>query len=491
MSFEAASSASPVQPLPRDSVAVKVDGLGKCYQIYDRPGDRLKQFLAPRLQRVIGRQPKPYFTEFWALRGVDFTISRGETVGIIGRNGSGKSTLLQMICGTLTPTEGSVETFGRVAALLELGSGFNPEFTGRENVFLNASVLGQDHGQTEQCFARIAEFADIGDFLEQPVKTYSSGMLMRLAFAVIAHVDADLLVVDEALSVGDAYFTQKCMRFLREFMKTGTVVFVSHDAGAVQSLCDRAIWLNQGKMVAQGAAKGVCEQYLQDLFNTKGGGARSIAPGLRQVAQVATTEVAKVVGNTPALTIDFAASPASKVESSPSCDSNHQSGNRMRPMAFDFAAESSGAGGARIVDVRLFDAIGQALAFFHGGEIISLQIRAITEQEIFSPIVGFYFKDRLGQYLFGANTHPKYQASPIQAIVGQQLTASFTFQVPHLPRGQYSISAAIASGGQDNHIMHQWMHDALVVESLSSHLTMGLVGIPMKEVLLRSSNPEQ
>ena len=488
MSSEVAGLSSVGTNATANELAVRVQGLGKCYQIYDRPGDRLKQFLAPRLQRALGRAPKAYFTEFWALRGTNITIQRGETVGIIGRNGSGKSTLLQMICGTLTPTEGTVETFGRVAALLELGSGFNPEFTGRENVFLNASVLGQSRSDTDRRFAQIAEFADIGDFLEQPVKTYSSGMLMRLAFAVIAHVDADLLVIDEALSVGDAYFTQKCMRFLRQFMKHGTVVFVSHDAGAVQSLCDRAIWLSQGQMVAQGAAKDVCEMYLQDMFNTRGGGARSIV-----AANQTTAPHRPIAADKKTTQADSGLSMASEtydlVDDPVELESNAADGpviNRLRQLDFDPTANSAGSGGATITDVRLIDSNGEPLAHFYGGEMIGLQICATTEDDLIAPILGFYFKDRLGQYLFGANTFQKYASSPVLAEPGRQLIATFKFQIPNLPRGQYSICAAIASGSQDNHVMHQWIHDALIVESLCSDVITGLVGIPMNQVELHS-----
>ncbi|EGY29741.1 ABC-type polysaccharide/polyol phosphate transport system, ATPase component [Candidatus Regiella insecticola 5.15] len=240
-------------------IAIKVENLSKCYQIYDKPRDRLLQMLA--------RGRKQYFREFWALREVSFEIKKGETVGIIGRNGSGKSTLLQMICGTLNPTSGSIQTQGRIAALLELGSGFNPEFTGRENIYMNAAVLGLSKEETDTRFDDIVSFADIGDFIEQPIKTYSSGMVMRLAFAIIAHVDADLLVIDEALAVGDAFFVQKCMRFLRQFMEKGTVLFVSHDTASVINLCDYAIWIDAGTKKMEGTTKKVSEAYLAALHN--------------------------------------------------------------------------------------------------------------------------------------------------------------------------------------------------------------------------------
>ncbi|MDZ4098100.1 MAG: ABC transporter ATP-binding protein, partial [Methylophilaceae bacterium] len=192
------------------NIAIKVENLSKCYQIYDNPRDRLKQFVAPRLQRLTWQTPKQYFREFWALKDVSFEVKKGETVGIIGRNGSGKSTLLQMICGTLNPTSGSIQTSGRSAALLELGSGFNPEFTGRENVYMNAAVLGLTQDEIDKRYDDIVAFADIGEFINQPVKTYSSGMVVRLAFAVQSQIDPDILIVDEALSVGDAKFQAKC-----------------------------------------------------------------------------------------------------------------------------------------------------------------------------------------------------------------------------------------------------------------------------------------
>ena len=186
-----------------NDISIRVQNISKCFQIYDTPRDRLKQFVAPRLQSLMGQVPKQYFREFWALKDVSFEIKRGETIGIVGHNGSGKSTLLQIICGTLSPTGGAIEANGRIAALLELGSGFNPEFTGRENVYLNAALLGLTNEEVDERFDAIAAFADIGDFIERPVKTYSSGMFVRLAFAVQAQVDPDIFIVDEALVVGD------------------------------------------------------------------------------------------------------------------------------------------------------------------------------------------------------------------------------------------------------------------------------------------------
>lgn len=239
--------------------AITVRQLGKCYRIYDRPQDRLKQAL-----RLGGRQ---YFREFWALRGVDLDIRRGETVGIVGRNGSGKSTLLQMICGILAPTTGTVDIRGRVAALLELGAGFNPEFTGRENVFMNGAILGLSQAEVARRYDEIVAFSELAEFIDRPVKTYSSGMFVRLAFAVATSCDPDILVVDEALAVGDEAFQRKCYARLERMREQGaTILFVSHSAGTVLQLCESACLLDQGELLLSGSPRSVITAY-QRLIN--------------------------------------------------------------------------------------------------------------------------------------------------------------------------------------------------------------------------------
>lgn len=251
-----------------DNIAIRVDGLSKCYHVYEHPKDRLKQSL------WCGK--KRFYREFWALRDVSFEVRKGETVGIIGRNGSGKSTLLQLIAGTLTPTSGTIHINGRIAALLELGSGFNPDFTGRENVYMNGAILGLDEQEIAARFDDIASFADIGDFINQPVKTYSSGMMLRLAFAVSVCVDPDIIIIDEALAVGDMAFQFKCMKRLEQLTQSGvTLFFVSHDITTVKTFCQRAIYLVSGKQRACGNASDMIEMYLldmrkdqQDIFQT-------------------------------------------------------------------------------------------------------------------------------------------------------------------------------------------------------------------------------
>jgi lipopolysaccharide transport system ATP-binding protein len=246
-------------------IAIRVQNLSKCHHIYDAPRDRLKQFVVPSLQRLVRLAPRQYFHEFWALKDVSFEIKKGDSFGIIGRNGSGKSTLLQMICGTLNPTGGSIQTNGRIAALLELGSGFNPDFTGRENVYLNGSILGLTGKEIDARLDDILGFADIGDFIDQPVKTYSSGMFVRLAFAIQVNVDPEILIVDEALSVGDFFFQQKCFARLRKMREDGlTLLFVSHDMGTVRDLCPNSIYLIKGKAAFIGDSQEAIRTYLSE-----------------------------------------------------------------------------------------------------------------------------------------------------------------------------------------------------------------------------------
>lgn len=448
-------------------VAIKVEGLSKRFEIFSQPKDRLKQMIMPRLQRALSIPPKQYFQEFWAVRDVSFSVRKGQTIGIIGRNGSGKSTLLQIICGTLTPTTGEIQTNGKVAALLELGSGFNPEFTGRENVFLNAALYGLSREQTTQRFDDIAKFADIGDFIEQPVKTYSSGMMVRLAFAVIAHVDADILVIDEALAVGDAFFTQKCMRFLRNFMKVGTVLFVSHDTSSVRNLCTQAIWLDQGKVIQQGIPKEICDDYLEAFFEAQQG--KSTSKTLKKEKVSPTT--------------------AESIRDQRDQFINHSNlRNDIQLFDFDPDKASFGKGGARIIDVQLMDEDKLPLSWIVGGEDVILSIVVEAESSLYSPIVGFFIKDKLGQALFGDNTYLSHLDNPIIRNPGQRFEAEFQFQIPRLANGDYSITVAIADGSQQEHIQHHWIHDAITFRAESTSVVGGLVGIPMKSIKMRKLN---
>lgn len=441
--------------------AIEVSGLDKFYQIYEKPSDRLKQMLFQ------GR--RKYYREFRALENVSFKIKKGQTAGIIGRNGSGKSTLLQIICGTLSPTSGSVVVKGRVAALLELGAGFNPEFTGIENVYMAAALYGLSRFETSQRLEAIIAFAEIGEHIHQPVKTYSSGMYVRLAFAVIAHVDADILVIDEALAVGDAFFTQKCMRFLRAFMEEGTVLFVSHDTAAVVNLCTHALWLEHGVLRSSGNPKLIAENYLATIYHSE--------------PTTVETESKKDVSASESWVL-----AETDIQSDPRWDLINESSLRNSIEVFRFSnsdrLRSFGSGSARIIDVSLRTKDGQLINHCIGGEQVELSILIDVLAPISCPIVGFSFKDRLGQVLFGDNSYITYKQNPTAFPDGSKIKASFRFQLPILPQGDYSIAAAIATGTQEDHQQEHWIHDALILKSLSSSVSTGLVGIPMHEIAI-------
>ncbi len=427
---------------------ISARGLGKAYRIYRHPEDRLKELVLRRR----------YHEDFWAVREVDLSVRAGETVGLIGRNGSGKSTLLQLICGTVRPTRGALEVKGRIGALLELGAGFNPEFTGRENVWVNAAVLGLSDQAIAARFEAIAAFAGIGEYMDQPVKHYSSGMHARLAFAVCAHVDADILVVDEALSVGDGAFQQKCMRFLADFRRKGTVLFVSHDSGAVMSLCDRVLWLDKGAVRAAGSAREVCRRYQM-----------AIAEDLLQPSEDAD-----------------GSAPDEPAQSEPELmrDPRWIGVSVIELGDFDREAPWYGHGGALIEDAGLYEPGGGRLQATSGGSAVELRIRCRAERLLTRPIVGFILRDRLGQNLLGDNTHLSYWSNPPRVAAGQVFTASFRFQMPYLAIGDYSLAPSIIEGIQSDHIHLQWIEDAMWLRATQSPIRRGLVGVPMKEVRL-------
>ena len=447
-----------------DEIAVRVSDLSKCYHIYDRPPDRLKQSVLPKLQRLIRKPPRQYYREFWALKDVSFEVKKGESVGIIGRNGSGKSTLLQIICGTLTPTSGTIETSGRIAALLELGSGFNPEFTGRENVYMNAAVLGLSKGEIDERFDDISAFADIGEFIEQPVKIYSTGMYVRLAFSVIAHVDAEILVVDEALSVGDAVFTQRCMRFIRSFQEHGTLIFVSHDTSAVQNLCKTGIWLGNGQTQKMGTAKNVAEAYLQYTLQEVYGDVAKLSATASASDPAVTAGCRPEEGKSEAAAIDY--------------------GSRARVQDNSNNATGWKTGAAELVSVSLEKLEPGPDGVFIGGERVRMILRAKANRALANPILGFLVRDRLGQDLFGENTLPFTDKTPRPVKQGQEFTGEFSFKLPMLPNGQYAVMASVADGDLYKNVQHHWLNDALIINVSSSKIRWGLVGIPFDRIAL-------
>ena len=409
-------------------VAIRVQGLSKCYEIYATPQDRLKQFIFPYLQRLIGQTPKQYFREFWALKDVSFEIKKGETVGIIGRNGSGKSTLLQMICGTLSPTSGSIQTHGRIAALLELGSGFNPEFTGRENVYMNATVLGLSKIEIDARFDDIASFADIGDFIELPIKTYSSGMSLRLAFSVAINVYPDVLIVDEALSVGDARFQAKCYRHLIDLKNKGTtILLVTHSTEDVLRHCDRAGLIDGGHFIGEfGDPKLMVNRYV-GMFASNDS---PIGVNLLQVQQ--STEL-------------------------------FSSRQAYNPNEF-----RSGNGGAKFTDFRIIvpsEADGR----------IFVELDVTFYSDIDQPLYGLFIRTVDGVTIFFANSEQKIAIdSPMQSKErGDEVTVQFSL-APNLYAGDYFLSIAVSDiSGMGKKVLDR-RHDAI---HLAIKTPVGLGGI--------------
>ncbi|WP_454752348.1 ABC transporter ATP-binding protein [Cupriavidus necator] len=372
-----------------NDLAISVSGVSKRYELYDTPRDRLKQFVVPRLASLAGSNAGPYFREFWALRDISFDVSKGEAVGIIGSNGSGKSTLLQIITGTLAPTMGEVRTQGRIAALLELGSGFNPDFTGRENVMLNGAVLGFSTDEILRRFDAIAAFADIGEHLDQPVRTYSSGMLVRLAFAVQVQLSPDILIVDEALAVGDALFQKRCYQQIERLLNDGvTLLFVSHDQETVRTLTNRSVLLNAGRMAAIGTSSEVVLEYRKLLHARESEYYTKIASDLKKTASARVPVVAEEMAEsaTSESTGESALEPAPEAQNRP-----------VGRLEF-------GDGGATIISTEVRDANGAASSVFHPGETIRIRIQFKTTRPLNQLNVGVRIRNKEGIKIYSWGT---------------------------------------------------------------------------------------
>lgn len=400
-------------------IAVDVKDVSKIYRLYNKPVDRLKEALSWSGRKL--------HTEFRAVDGVGLTIRRGETVGIIGKNGSGKSTLLKMITGVLTPSAGKITVNGKISALLELGAGFNPEYTGIENIYLNGSVMGYTKEEVDTKLDGILAFADIGDFVHQPVKLYSSGMYVRLAFAVAIHVDPDILIVDEALSVGDVRFQQKCFRKIDEFKRNKTIIVVSHDMAVINNYCDRAFWINEGRLMAEGHPLEIAKQYQAYMIDSS----------LSSVEEQLHLRLENVGGKGGVL-----ADPL--------------------PPNLDVLGDKK----VTISGIALRDAeTEESIVVVPPGRTLKLYIEARANESIGSPIVGFTMKDRLGNIVAQSNSFALDKR--IQAMgLGTSRLFCFEFTLPYLNKGQYTISPAIASGTQEEHTQHCWIHDAIVFNVL-------------------------
>jgi lipopolysaccharide transport system ATP-binding protein len=437
-------------------ITVRVDNLSKSYLIYANPQDRLKQFLLPRIQKIFGNvgiKKKSYYHEFYALRNISFEIKRGETVGIIGRNGSGKSTLLQVISGTLTPTSGTVQTYGRVAALLELGSGFNPDFTGRENVYINGTILGLSKEEIDAKFDKIVSFADIGEFIDQPVKTYSSGMVVRLAFAVQAQVDPDILIVDEALSVGDVKFQAKCFDFLKKLKDNGTsILLVTHSTEQIVAHCTRAILLDYGVQLETGNPRYVANRYLDLMF-----GKEKIEPPRINAA------------------LNEALVPVLE-ESTDFILSNSQDTFSTR-FGYNNYEYRWGNGAASILDYYL-EADGETFPpVIKLGQKVRLVISVCFHRDLVRPILGITIKTKEGLTVCATNSD-MLDDSKIQSLgEGRQVAHIDINFVCRLAPGHYFISLGIATKQGDEVIPHDRRYDAIMFTVHSTNTFFGLADL--------------
>ncbi len=408
------------------ATAVRVERVSKLYRIYNRPNDRLKEMLS--------RGHWKRHREFWALNDISFEVEPGTTTGIIGPNGSGKSTLLQIITGTLEPTHGNVWHEGRIAALLELGSGFNPEFTGIENIFMNASLMGFSRNETEALLPQIERFAEIGPFIHQPVKTYSSGMYVRLAFSVAISASPNILIIDEALAVGDAVFQHRCMRRLKEMQESGvTILFVSHDPNAVRALCSRALLLNSGQLLADGKPTDVLNRY-QELI----------------MAREAAFE------NAPAAPFKTENAAGDLVEAE-------------EPLQYSYR---HGDGTAEILKIELLDASHRKIELVESGERVLLQTRILFHDDIEAPICGFLIRNRHGIHIYGTNSD--LQMVDIGAVRrGEVIEIVFAFDCRLAP-DSYSITIAAHS---PDAISYDWVDGASFFQVVSQKQMDGVANL--------------
>ncbi|MCP6762843.1 MAG: ABC transporter ATP-binding protein [Fischerella sp. CENA71] len=393
-----------------EEIAISLKNISKCYKRYANPVDKLKEILF---------RGQNHAQEFWALRDINLEIPKGETVGIIGQNGSGKSTLLQIVAGTLTPTTGEVWVNGRVSALLELGSGFNPEFTGRQNVFFNGQILGLSKEQIEAKFDDIAAFAEIGDFIEHPVKTYSSGMVVRLAFAVIANTEPSILIVDEALAVGDARFQARCMKRIREMKDQGvTLLFVSHDSSSVKMLCKTAVLMNHGRVLEIGKPKEVVNHYIALLSSQK---------NQEEIEEIDFLENHE----------DFV------TDTQDDSLSKHRHGNKL----------------AVIEDVKIVFLAQQETTKVETGKFFTIEIVLVAKGELSDVIVGISIRNLMGFVMYGTNTKLLGIKLP-ELSNDEQLKVSF--RVPcHLNKGVYTVTVGVHS---EEGISYDWIDEMVVFE---------------------------
>jgi ABC-type polysaccharide/polyol phosphate transport system ATPase subunit len=423
-----------------DEIAISLKNVSKCFKRYERPIDRLKEMMVPS---------KGYAQEFWALRDISFDVMKGETLGIIGRNGAGKSTLLQLICGTLTPTSGEVQVNGRISALLELGTGFNPEFSGRENIYMNGAVMGLSKAEVDERFDDVAAFADINDFMEQPVKTYSSGMYVRLAFASAIHVSPSILIVDEALAVGDMFFQAKCMTRMRRMMESGvTVLFVSHDTSSVKSLCQRGVFLENGELQEIGKASEVVDTYMSLV---RGDMNQELKSGIPEHSNVENKK-----------DINY---KTTKIGNIPDANSEISKIFVSLDKEIELAAGSHryGDGGARVLDLKLLNSQRIPVTQLEAREEFTIQTSILFDKSFPTFCFGYLIRDVKGIDIIGTVTSVEKVNMPA-VTEGEVYVVEMKVKQNILNSGIYTLTFAVELPVIMNqqHIYLDWIDDAMV-----------------------------
>lgn len=410
-----------------NQTAITINNLTHIYKLYNKPIDMLKESIHPFR--------KKYHRDFYAIKNINFEIRKGEIIGIIGKNGAGKSTLLKLITGIFPPTRGTISVNGRLSSILELGTGFNPELSGLDNIYFVSSILDIPPAEIKMKLNTIIEFADIGDFIYQPVKVYSSGMFVRLAFAIAINIDPDILLIDEALAVGDVRFKKKCFRRLNELKEHGcTIAIVTHDTHSVINFCERAVWLKDGELFQMGKPSDVVKDYIS--FMTYG------TTGFNQNQGKGMEKVAKPVDNQ---THRISWIPVNKFE-------------------------SFGSGGAEITGVALYhQASFEKVKYIQGGEDLILYIRIAGHEVLNRPGIGIIIIDNKGNHITGMNNYV-YEHIIEPLTPGKVLIGRFSFKFPHLKTGDYTISLAVSDGSQKDHIQHHWVHDSFIVQVRNTDL---------------------
>ena len=418
-------------------VAIRVDDVSKLYKLYDKPSDRLKESL--------GLTRKKLYKEHYALHNVSFDVKRGETVGIIGTNGSGKSTILKIITGVLNPSGGHVEIDGRISALLELGAGFNMEYTGIENIYLNGTMIGFSREEIDAKMQDILDFADIGDFVHQPVKTYSSGMFVRLAFAVAINIDPEILIVDEALSVGDVFFQAKCYKKFEDFKKMGkTILFVSHDLGSISKYCDRVVLLNRGKKLAEGTPKEMVSMYKRIMVNQDK--AEEIAAHQMDMSSLEEDDEKEI--------------------KEAACEGQWKKHYNLNPDVDEY-----GNGAAEIEDFAIIDENGNYTNAIVKGTRFRLKSKVKFKQDVHDPIFTYTFKNIQGVAITGTNTMYEKKDVPL-AKEGETYVATFE-QDMFLQGGEYLLSMSCTGYRDGEFQVYRRLYDVCNVTVVSDKNTVG------------------